>query len=182
VLDRLLRGHGWVVCVGLLLVGVVFLNVRLLELDGRIARDSQRAAALRHENAELRLRAARLGSSERIQRAAQAHGLVWPLAGDLRFLHARPDRDARLAVGGMNAPVARVGSESGARTGPPPAQGPDAGQGSAASAGSAAPPSAAGTSAANPPDAAGAAPGSAAAARGAPAAAPGAASAGLAGQ
>jgi hypothetical protein len=99
-----------VICVGLLLVGIVFLNVRLLELDGRIARDSERVAALRHENADLRLRAAHLGSSERIQRAAAGHGLVWPRAGEFHFLRVRTRADAKLAAQGMVAP--RAASES----------------------------------------------------------------------
>ena len=93
----------WSCCVGLLLAGVVFLNVRLLELDGTIARDAAQVSSLRQENGALRLRAARLGSSERIQQAAAQRGFVWPAPGAVR--HVRPGRrDAAMAARRMIAP------------------------------------------------------------------------------
>jgi hypothetical protein len=91
--------------VGLLLVGIVFLNVRLLVLDGGIARDAERAAELKRGNATLRLRAARLGSSERIQRVAAERGLVWPAPGRTRYLLPNPSVDARLAASRIVAPA-----------------------------------------------------------------------------
>jgi hypothetical protein len=91
--------------VGILLVGIVFLNVRLLVLDGGIARDAAHAAELKRENATLRLRAARLGSSERIQRVAAERGLVWPAPGRTRYLLPNPSVDARLAASRITAPA-----------------------------------------------------------------------------
>src|SRR5947208_2024911 len=47
LLDRLLRGRLWVGCIGLLLAGIVFLNVSLLELNQEIAHTGARAARTR---------------------------------------------------------------------------------------------------------------------------------------
>jgi len=122
LLDRLLRDRAWIACVFVLLVGIVFLNVRLLVLDGGIARDAARAVELKRENATLRLRAARLGSSERIQRVAAERGLVWPAPGRTRYLLPDPSVDARLAAKTITAPAPAKSAASGA----PAAAGPAA--------------------------------------------------------
>ena len=106
VLDRLLRGRAWVVCVGVLLVGIVFLNVALLELNKGITRNSDRTADLKRDNAELRLKVARLGSSERIQRMAVEKGLVLPLPGRVRYKRPRAG-DSREALRTMTEPRER---------------------------------------------------------------------------
>jgi cell division protein FtsL len=104
LLDRLLRGRAWVLCIGVLLVGVVFFNVSLLELNKGIAHTDERASALKQENARLRLRAARLASTERIQRAATKLGLVLPAPGKVRYLRADPRADARRAARTFTVP------------------------------------------------------------------------------
>jgi cell division protein FtsL len=98
VLDALLSGQGWIALIGLLLVGIVFFNVGLLELNRNIAGTSQRVTEIKRENAKLRLDVARLGSSERIQTAAAAEGLVLPAPGDVRYLKVDPTIDARRAA------------------------------------------------------------------------------------
>ncbi|MEA2386065.1 MAG: hypothetical protein QOJ22_239 [Thermoleophilaceae bacterium] len=103
--DRLLTGRAWIVLVAALLAGIVFANVALLELNAGIAQTTERVAALKRENSRLRLQAARLGSSERIQRAAADIGLVLPAPGEVRYLKTRPARDAALAVSRMSAPA-----------------------------------------------------------------------------
>jgi cell division protein FtsL len=87
-----------VLCIGALLAGVVFFNVSLLELNEGIARTNERATALKQDNARLRLRAARLGSTERIQQAAAKLGLVLPAPGKVRYLRADPRVDAHRAA------------------------------------------------------------------------------------
>jgi cell division protein FtsL len=103
--DRLLTGRAWIVLVAGLLAGIVFANVALLELNAGIARTTEQVAALKRENARLRLQAARLGSSERIQRAAADIGLMLPAPGQVRYLDARPGRDAALAASRMSEPA-----------------------------------------------------------------------------
>jgi cell division protein FtsL len=103
VLDRLLRGPAYIAVVGLLLAGIVFFNVDVLELNHGIARTDTRASQLKRENAALTLQLAKLGSSERIQRVALQRGLVLPQPGDVRYLRANR-ADAAHALRVMTAP------------------------------------------------------------------------------
>jgi cell division protein FtsL len=102
--DRLLTGRAWIVLVAVLLAGIVSANVALLEKNAGIARTTEKVASLKRENSRLRLKAARLGSSERIQRAAADLGLVLPAPGEVRYLEARPDEDPALALKRMSEP------------------------------------------------------------------------------
>jgi len=97
VLDGLLRGRAWVVLVGALLAGIVFLNVSVLELNRGIARTDAKATALERKNSSLRERVATLDSAERIQRVAETRGFILPRPADVTYL--RPKRsDAKLAA------------------------------------------------------------------------------------
>jgi cell division protein FtsL len=104
VLDALLSGRGWIALIGVLLAGIVFFNVDLLQMNRDIARDAEKASALGRENARLRLTLARLGSSERIQEAAAGLGLVLPAPGEVRYLKAHPAVDARRAAKRITEP------------------------------------------------------------------------------
>src|SRR5919201_1744906 len=86
VLDALLQGRAWIALVAILLVGIVFFNVDLLELNRGIARTTDKASRLNRENAALRLQVARLASSERIQAVAAKRGLELPAPGEVRYL------------------------------------------------------------------------------------------------
>lgn len=120
VLDRLLRGRGWIACIGVLLTGVVFFNVSLLQVNRGITSTSERSAELRRDNAELRLRVAELASSERIQGAASRLGFVLPRPGDVRYLEASPRRDARRAATRIVTPQTAAAPVSSVQGGPPP--------------------------------------------------------------
>jgi hypothetical protein len=115
LLDALLYGRAWIGLVAILLAGIVFFNVGLLQRGREIARTDERALELRRENAKMRLRLARAGSSERIQQAAARVGLVLPQPGEVRYLRARPSADARLAARRIRAPF-----EATAAPGPAP--------------------------------------------------------------
>lgn len=110
VLDRLLYGRGWIALVFVLLAGIVFFNVDLIQMNRDIAATAERAGEVRRENAKLRTTIARLGSSERIQRVAAEAGLVLPAPGEVRYLRSDPSADAGRAVAqveeGAAAPVA----------------------------------------------------------------------------
>ena len=97
LLDQLLRGRLWVGFIGALLAGIVFLNVSLLQLNQDIARTTVRATALDRQNSALRARLAVLDSAARIQRLAEARGMLMPAPGQYRYLRARPWLDAELA-------------------------------------------------------------------------------------
>lgn len=104
LLDALLSGRGWIALVFVLLAGIVFFNVDLLQMNRDIARDAERISTLKRENARLLLEEARLASSERIQESAAQLGLVLPAPGEVRYLKARPTRDAGQAVKRITEP------------------------------------------------------------------------------
>jgi hypothetical protein len=97
LLDGILRGRAWVVIVGALLAGIVFLNVSVLELNRGIASTTAKSAELERTNSGLRARVAALGSSERIQTAAEARGFIMPAPSQVEYLRSRP-ADGRLAA------------------------------------------------------------------------------------
>jgi cell division protein FtsL len=108
VLDALLSGRGWIALVFLLLAGIVFFNVDLMQMNRDIAHNAERISALKRANARLRLDSARLGSSERIQEAAAGLGLVLPAPGEVRYRKARPVLDARRAAKSITEPTPTV--------------------------------------------------------------------------
>jgi cell division protein FtsL len=103
LLDRLLLGPAYIALVGLLLAGIVFFNVGVLELNHGIAGTDLRATQLERENAQLTQTLATLASSERIQQRAIARGLVLPQPGDVHYLHTTR-HDALRALQVMTAP------------------------------------------------------------------------------
>jgi cell division protein FtsL len=104
VLDALLTGRAWIALVGLLLAGIVFFNVDLLQMNREITQMADRAAAVKRENDRLRHDYARLASSERIQEAAATLGLVLPAPGEVRYLDSNPKLDADKASKRIIAP------------------------------------------------------------------------------
>jgi cell division protein FtsL len=104
VLDALLTGRGWIALVFVLLAGIVFFNVDLLQMNREIAGNAEKIAALKREIARNRLDVARLASTERIQESAAQLGLVQPAPGEVRYLKARPRRDAHQAAKRITAP------------------------------------------------------------------------------
>jgi cell division protein FtsL len=98
VLDNLLHGRGWIAIVFVLLAGIVFFNVDLLQMNRDIAASAEAAGEIKRENANLRTEIARLGSSERIQQVAAEAGLVLPAPGEVRYLRSDPSVDARQAA------------------------------------------------------------------------------------
>lgn len=87
---RMTRGRAWIAVVGILLVGIVALNVVTLSLAasaGRIDRDIQ---ALDQENGLLRNRDARRSGIARVRHDAAALGLVVPTAGEIHRVEAGP--------------------------------------------------------------------------------------------
>jgi cell division protein FtsB len=105
LLDNILRGRAWVFVVGVLLAGIVFLNVSVLELNRGIAHTAAKSETLERTNSRLRDRVAKLDSAERIQRAAEARGFVLPQPGDVTYVDPRLGRDARLAVKRLAQPA-----------------------------------------------------------------------------
>ena len=104
VLDALLTGRIWIGLIGVLLAGIVFFNVDLLQMNRDITQMAEKATQLKRQNDRLRHDYARLASSERIQEAAAALGLVYPAAGEVRYLESKPKLDAHNASKRIIAP------------------------------------------------------------------------------
>jgi len=104
-MDRLVRSRGWIVIVGLGLIGIVAMQVSLLKLNSGIGGSVDAAAALERSNATLRLDISRLTATNRIQRLAAAKGFVMPAPGDVHYSRAGDlESDGRRAARNMRAP------------------------------------------------------------------------------
>ena len=112
LIDGLLRGRACVAIVFVLLVGVVFANVSLLEMNKGIAATNAQATAIEQENSKLRRQIAPLASSERIQTEAVKHGYSLPAAGDVGYIGGDVDKNAKRAVARMTAPGMGEGTAS----------------------------------------------------------------------
>ena len=111
VVDRLVRGQGWIALLGVLLIGLVGLNVSLLKLNAQNGRSAEVARDLRITNAQLRGTVSRLGSSERLQQAAQNMGLVMPTPQMVNYLTAHPRSDGRRAAKNVKLAVPAPASD-----------------------------------------------------------------------
>jgi hypothetical protein len=117
VVDGLLRGRAWIWLIGLLLGGIVAMQVSLLKLNAGISNAVTTAGTLERQNADIEAEIAKLSSVERVRDKAVDENMVTPMPGDIGFLHARGDRDAALATRRMEAPSdsARAIMENGGR-------------------------------------------------------------------
>lgn len=104
VIDGLLRGRAWIWLIGLLLGGIVAMQVSLLKLNAGISRAVTASGTLERQNADIEADIARLSSGERVRATAAQEGMVTPAAGAVDFLHYRGDRDAALAARRMERP------------------------------------------------------------------------------
>jgi hypothetical protein len=106
VVDGLLRSRGWIVVIGVLLGGIVAMQVSLLKLNSGITRAVEASSTLERQNADMQANIARLSSGQRVSSNAAQDNMVFPPAGEVRYLSVRPSRDAALAAQRMTAPSA----------------------------------------------------------------------------
>ncbi len=104
VVDRLLRGRLCIWVIGVMLGGIVAMQVSLLRMNAGISRAVSTAAVLELQNSDLEATIARSTTGEKVRDAALASGMIDPKAGDASFLTARPSTDPALAVKRMTAP------------------------------------------------------------------------------
>jgi hypothetical protein len=108
VVDRLLRGRACILLIGLMLGGIVAMQVSLLRLNTGISRAVQTQETLTRQNATLQAAIAEGTSGEKIAAAAAALNMVEPPAGETRYLTARPEKDPTRAVSRMKPPSERA--------------------------------------------------------------------------
>jgi hypothetical protein len=108
-LDRLVRGRGWIALVAVGLIGIVFLQVSLLNLNAGISRAVTAAETLERQNATLREDISELDTGDRLANGAAKLGLIMPSAGEVRFLDAR-QADGRRAAAAIREPKPVAGA------------------------------------------------------------------------
>jgi hypothetical protein len=104
LVDGLLRGRVWIWLIGVLLGGIVAMQVSLLKLNAGISRAVTTTATLERQNANLEAEITRLSSGDRVREAAIADGMITPLPGGVEYLRSRGERDATRAARLMQAP------------------------------------------------------------------------------
>jgi cell division protein FtsL len=104
LLDRIIRGRVWIPLLGVLLAGIVAMQVEVLKLNAGIGRSLERSSSLQGQNELLRASVARLSDEQRIERIAAAQmGMVMPAPTQLRFVHSGA-RSVERALGSIHAP------------------------------------------------------------------------------
>ena len=99
LVDRVLRSRGCIWLIGILLGGIVAMQVSLLKLNTGISNAIRTQETLEHKNMTLQQQIAEATSAKMIRDKAAADGMVDPEAGNNRFLNSRgPDNDAKRAA------------------------------------------------------------------------------------
>jgi len=104
LLDRVVRGRAWIPLLGVMLAGIVAMQVEVLKLGASMGRSIGRTTALQSRNEMLRASVASLADEQRIERLAYGMGMVMPAPDDVTFLAAASDANARQAIAGIHAP------------------------------------------------------------------------------
>lgn len=106
LLDRLIRGRYWIPLLGVLLAGIVAMQVEVLKLSAGVGRSIERSTALQSRNEQLRASVASLSGDQRIERIAASMGMVMPAPEAIDFLGLPPRAAVRKAVTNIHAPDA----------------------------------------------------------------------------
>jgi hypothetical protein len=104
LLDRLLRARAWVLLLGVLLFGLVAMNVSLLKLNAESGRSAETARALAIRNTQLQAKVSRLASGERLQAAARRLGFSMPPPDRVQYLTVRRGDGHRAARAILSEP------------------------------------------------------------------------------
>jgi hypothetical protein len=106
LLDRLIRGRAWIPLLGVMLAGIVAMQVEVLKLGTSIGRSIERSATLQTRNDQLRTTVAALDGDQRIERLAAAGGMIMPAPETIGFLSARRGTGVGQALASVHAPDA----------------------------------------------------------------------------
>jgi cell division protein FtsL len=116
-LDRLIRGRIWIAVIAFALIGIVTLQLLVLQLNASIGRSLVREAQLQRANAALSIESSELSAGERVESQAGRLGMQLVPLDALRFLTADPRADVVRAAAALKTPVHATGSgEAGAAT------------------------------------------------------------------
>ncbi len=103
LIDRLVRGRAWIPVLGLMLAGIVAMQVEVLKLGASVGRSIERGSALQTRNELLRANVASLSDETRIERLAAGMGMIMPAPGATGFLSGA---SVAQAIANIHAPSA----------------------------------------------------------------------------
>jgi hypothetical protein len=106
LLDRLVRGRWWIPVLGVMLAGIVAMQVEVLKLGASMGRSLKQNSVLSSRNAALRQSVATLGDDQRIEQLAASMGMVMPPPQAVGFLAASPGGNAGRALANIHQPSA----------------------------------------------------------------------------
>ncbi len=89
LLDRIVRGRAWIPLLGVMLAGIVAMQVEVLKLGASMGRAIEQGTALQSRNELLRASVATLADDQRIERLAAGMGMVMPEPTAVGFLSMR---------------------------------------------------------------------------------------------
>jgi hypothetical protein len=106
LLDRIVRGRAWIPILGVLLAGIVAMQVETLKLSASTGRALERGTALASRNEQLRASVAVLGDDQRIERLAAGMGMVMAGPTSVKFLYGHQRGNLSRALNGIQQPNA----------------------------------------------------------------------------
>ena len=106
LLDRIIRGRAWIPLLGVLLAGIVAMQVEVLKLNAGIGATLERGSALQISNEQLRIQVAQLSADQRIETVAAHMGMVMPDPSAIRFVGGHPSGTAARAAANIHIPDA----------------------------------------------------------------------------
>ncbi|MGI8414226.1 MAG: hypothetical protein ACR2LV_10930 [Solirubrobacteraceae bacterium] len=104
LLDRVVRGRAWIPILGVMLAGIVAMQVEVLGLSASMGRALERGTTLESRNQLLRASVASLTGEQRIERLAAGLGMVMPTPDAIGFLAASHGGDAQSAATNIHPP------------------------------------------------------------------------------
>jgi hypothetical protein len=110
--DRLIRGRIWIGVIAFALIGIVTLQLLVLQLNAGIGRTLVREAQLQRGNAALSIEDSELAGGERVESKAARLGMQLVPVGSLRFLTSYPPADIARAAAALGTPVHAAGTST----------------------------------------------------------------------
>jgi hypothetical protein len=106
LLDRLIRGRAWIPILGVLLAGIVAMQVEVLKLGTSMGRSLERTTALQSRNELLQANVASLADDQRMERLAAGMGMIMPDPDAVNFLAAGPVGNLQQVIASIREPDA----------------------------------------------------------------------------
>jgi cell division protein FtsL len=94
-LDRLIRGRAWIGLLAFALIGIVTMQLLVLQLNTGVGRTLVRMAALQRQNAQLGIEDSTFSAESRVAPLAVAGGMTLALPGTVHFVASSPSNLAR---------------------------------------------------------------------------------------